>query len=59
MKSIWVGKIVISNQVRIKLKIMSMDYVDKWRFKPRAAYQYVYDVENIARSLYCWRECKN
>ena len=42
----------MNNQVKIKLKSMSMDYVDKWRFEPRAALsQYVYNVENIARSL--------
>ena len=28
-KSIYIGKIVISNQAKIKLKSKSMDYVDK------------------------------
>ena len=51
-KSIYMGKIVISNQVKIRLKSKSMDYVDVWQFQTKSGLsQYVYNVENIARSL--------
>ena len=35
---IYIGKIVMNNQVKFKSKSKSMDYIDKWRFRPWVAY---------------------
>ena len=46
---IYIGKLVMKNQVKITVKSKSMDDVDKWRFKLRAAYHNASMMEKTLR----------
>ena len=48
-KAIYIGKLLMKNHVKITVKSKSMDYVDKRRFKLRAAYRNASIMEKTLR----------
>ena len=48
-ENIYIGIVVMNNQAKSKLKCKCMDYDDRWRFRPWAAYHYTSMMQKALR----------